>query len=365
MRIALSRSNRSSRLALLALVFACHEPPASRSSTVASVAPAAPVDPAAARGEPSLPLTLLADVDLPGKAVRFDYQDVDPAKQHLVISHMNDACVVVVNLDGSLVRVIPDIPTARGVVVAADVGRIFVTSSPNQLVIIDNDTLAELSRVPTGKSPDGVGWDPSHRVVGVSDQADGGISLIAGSGSGARTQVIVGSETGNVVFDPARATFWITAVMDMPPDQLIGVDPTAARVTERIRLPGCQGAHGLRIHPDGKSAFIACEDNNQLLRVNLDGDHAVALGPTGAGPDVLSIDATLGWLYVAAESGDLTVFDLTRPGVNLLGRDHPGSNAHSVAVDPVTHRAFFPLAKGPKGTPVLRIMQPSHLAAKG
>jgi DNA-binding beta-propeller fold protein YncE len=156
----------------------------------------------------------------------------------------------------------------------------------------------------------------------------------------------------------------VTVVTDASPNQLVGVDPTATRVTAKIPLPGCQGAHGLRIHPDGKSALVACEDNDQLLRVDLDGNHAVALGPTGAGPDVMSIDAKLGWLYVAAETGDLTVFDLTRPGVSLLGRDRPGSHAHSVAVDPATHRVFFPLVKGAKGTPVLRIMQPSNLAQK-
>jgi DNA-binding beta-propeller fold protein YncE len=356
---------RLSCIAALALFLACRDSQASHSSTVANVVPAAPADSAAAPSGPSLPLTLVADVDLPGNAVRFDYQDLDPAKQHLVIAHMNDAAVVIVNLDGTVAKVVPDIPTARGVVVGDDVGRIFVTSSPNQLVIIDNDTLAEVSRVTTGRSPDGVGWDPMHRVVGVSDQGDGAISLIADSGSGTRTQLALGSETGNVVFDPGRGIFWITVVTDSPPNQLIGVDPTAARVTEKIGLPGCQGAHGLRIHPDGKSAFVACEDNDQLLRVDLTGDHAVALGPTGAGPDVMSIDATLGWIYVAAESGDLTVFDLTRPGVNLLGRDHPGDNSHSVAVDPVTHRVFFPLVKGPKGTPVLRIMQPSNLDQKG
>jgi DNA-binding beta-propeller fold protein YncE len=365
MGIAPSRSDQSWRVAVLALLFACHDPQASRSSTVASVPAAAPVGPAAARGEPSLPLTLLGDVDLPGNAVRFDYQDIDPAKQHLVVAHMNDSSIVVVNLDGSLVKLLPGIPTARGVVVADEVGRIFVTSLPNQLVILDNDTLTEVRRVPTGKSPDGVAWDPTHRVVGVSDQGDGAISLIADAGSGRRTQLLLGSETGNVAFDPERRIFWITVVTDAPPNQLVGVDPTAARVTEKIPLPGCQAAHGLRIHPDGKSAFVACEDNDQLLRVDLAGNHAVALGPTGAGPDVMSIDANLGWLYVAAESGDLTVFDLSRPGVILLGRDHPGANAHSVAVDPATHRVFFPLVKGAKGTPVLRMMQPSNLAQKG
>jgi sugar lactone lactonase YvrE len=149
------------------------------------------------------------------------------------------------------------------------------------------------------------------------------------------------------------------------PDELVGVDPVAARVTAKIALPGCRGAHGLRLHPDGQSAFVACEDNDQLLRVGLGGEHAVTSSPTGAGPDVMCIDAGLGWLYVAAESGDLTVFDITVPGVHLLGREHPGEHAHSVAADPLTHRTFFPLVKGPKGTPVLRILQPSNLLRKG
>jgi hypothetical protein len=65
------------------------------------------------------------------------------------------------------------------------------------------------------------------------------------------------------------------------------------------------------------------------------------------------------WLYVAAESGDLTVFDLGQPGVALIGHDQPGDSSHSVVVDPASHRVFFPLKAGPSGSPVLRIMRPS------
>src|SRR4051794_32285418 len=58
----------------------------------------------------SLPLQLVADVPLPGLSVRFDYQDLDPAKGHLVIAHMDDASVVIVNTsDGSLVKILPGI----------------------------------------------------------------------------------------------------------------------------------------------------------------------------------------------------------------------------------------------------------------
>ena len=352
-------SRRSPWSSCVVLLAACRGAPPS-STTAATSSPPPSAEAGAVTRAPSLPLVLVADVDLPGKAVRFDYQDLDATNGHLVIAHMNDASVVVANLgDGSVVKVLPDIPVARGVVVAPDVGRIFVTSAPNELVIFDSGTLAEIARVKTGKGPDGVGWDPVHKTVGVSDQGDGALSLIAGSGNGARTQVPLGSETGNVVFDASRAVFWITVVTPAPPDRLVAVDPLAAKVTTSIALPGCSGAHGLRIHPDGKSALVACEGNSRVVRVELEGAHALTSAASGKDPDVLAIDPGLGWLYVAAESGELTVFDLGKPGLVEIGRDHPGGASHSVAVDPATHRVFFPLLAGPKGAPVLRIMKPT------
>jgi DNA-binding beta-propeller fold protein YncE len=304
-------------------------------------------------------LVLVADVPLPGKAVRFDYQDIDAAKQRLFIAHMNDASVVVVStVDGKLVKVIGNVPTPRGVAVAESVKRVFVTSSPGKLVIIDSDALVEVGRVATGNGPDGVAWDFTHGVVGVSDQGDGALSLIADAGTGSRRQVALGSATGNVVFDRARALFWITVEADSGPDSLVSLEPVAAKIVAKIPLPGCAGAHGLRIHPDGKSALVACEGNSKVARVELDGAHQLSLSPSGSDPDVIAIDAGLGWLYVAAESGDVRLFDLTKPGLVPIGREHPGKASHSVAVDPATHRVFFPLAVGPNGTPTLRIMQP-------
>jgi DNA-binding beta-propeller fold protein YncE len=309
-----------------------------------------------------LPLVLVADVPWPGGATRFDYQDIDTGQAHLVVAHMNDGTLVIANLsDGSVIKQLPSIPVVRGVAIADDVGIIFATSSPSQLVLIDNKSLTEIRRVSTGNGPDGVAWDPTHKMVGVSDQGDGALDLIGNSGSGTRTPVPLGNETGNVVFDTARGWFWITVVKATPPDQLVAVDPTTAKVVTSIGLPGCSGAHGLRLHPDGQSAFIACESNNMLAHVDLAGSHSVATGPTGSGPDVLSIDPSLGWLYVAAESGDLTVFDSKQAGVALIGHDSPGSNSHSVAVDTITHRVFFPLMTGPQGTPVLRIMRPTGI----
>jgi YVTN family beta-propeller protein len=312
---------------------------------------------------PNLPLALVADVPLPGGATRLDYQEIDPMQAHLVVAHMNDNSVLILKLaDGSVAKLLPDISTPRGVAVADNAGRIFVTSLPAQVVIIDNESLSEIARVPTGNSPDGVGYDPVHRIVGVSDQADGAISLIANAGSGARKQTRLGVETGNVIFDPSRNLFWAAVVTAKKPDQLMAVDPLGGTIVTQIGLPGCSGAHGLRLHPDGNSAFVACENNNVLARVDLGGEHAVVTSRTGNGPDVMAIDPGLGWLYVAAESGDLVVFDIFKTGLVSIDREHPGDDSHTVAVDPVTHRVFFPLMAGPGGKPILRILRP-NLAA--
>src|SRR5204863_8244643 len=97
----------------------------------------------------------------------------------------------------------------------------------------------------------------------------------------------------------------------------------------------------------------------KVARVELDGAHALSLAASGADPDVLAIDAGLGWLYVAAESGDVRIFDLNKAGLVSIGREHPGKSSHSVAVDPTTHHVFFPLAVGRSGRPELRIMRPA------
>jgi DNA-binding beta-propeller fold protein YncE len=80
--------------------------------------------------------------------------------------------------------------------------------------------------------------------------------------------------------------------------------------------------------------------------------------PVGADPDVLAFDAALQRLYVSAESGVITIFDERDRGLQRVGECMFAPNAHSVAVDPSTHRVYFPL-QNINGKPVLRIAVPS------
>ena len=54
--------------------------------------------------------------------------------------------------------------------------------------------------------------------------------------------ITLGDETGNVAYDQTKHTMYATA---RTPDALVAIDPVTRRITNRIRLPGCDGAHGV------------------------------------------------------------------------------------------------------------------------
>jgi hypothetical protein len=73
---------------------------------------------------------------------------------------------------------------------------------------------------------------------------------------------------------------------------------------------------------------------------------------------VLSLDAGLGRLYVAAEDGVVGIYDIGRGSLRTIGRARLAGGAHTVAVDPATHLVYFPLPNV-GGGPALRIMEPA------
>ena len=70
-------------------------------------------------------------------------------------------------------------------------------------------------------------------------------------------------------------------------------------------------------------------------------------------------DPGLHRLYVSAESGVITIFDERDRGLQKVGEGLFALNAHSVAVDPRTHRVYFPL-QNIDGKAVLRVAVPSE-----
>ena len=78
----------------------------------------------------------------------------------------------------------------------------------------------------------------------------------------------------------------------------------------------------------------------------------------GGTPDVLAFDPLLGRLYVASESGTVSVFQADGKALRKVAEGVAGPNAHAVAVDQASHNIYLPLANL-NGKPVMRIMAPA------
>lgn len=104
-----------------------------------------------------------------------------------------------------------------------------------------------------------------------------------------------------------------------------------------------QGPHGLGIDADAGRAFFTCEGNAKLLALDLCSIQADFAGEVGKTPDILDLDRALQRLYVAAESGALTVFDHSSGAVRQLLKGEAGPNAHTVAADSAAHHVCLRL----------------------
>jgi YVTN family beta-propeller protein len=309
---------------------------------------------AAPVSQPGAPvLERIADVPLPGPAVRFDYLSIDTTSNRLYISHMNAGQLVVFDLNSrSVVDTIGDLPRITGVWPVPTLGKVYASVPGHHYVaVIDAGTLRVEARVGSIGFPDGMAYAPGMRKLYVSDESGGGEIVIDAPTDRVVATIPLGGEAGNTVYDPGSGRM-LVAVQSR--NEIAEIDPRNDRVIARHPLAGASHPHGLSVDARGRLLFVANEDNATLLVVDLNTMRVTSHVSVGEEPDVLAFDP--GWrrLYVASESGEVAVFNARGDSLEAQGRFRM-PHAHSVAVDPRTHRVYFPLQEV-EGRPLLRIM---------
>lgn len=303
------------------------------------------------------PLRVVTDVALPGAASRFDYQSLDDATGRLFISHMGAGQLVVFDVRSEKVLANLDgFPTVTGVLAVPAEHRAYASAAGDHtVVIVDEATFKTVARVPGPRFPDGIAYAPQQRRVFVSDESGEQDFAIDATTNAVVAQIALGGEAGNTQYD-ARSQCIIVAVQTT--NQLAVIDPASATIVRRVTLDPAVGfPHGVYIDAPHRLAFIAGEESATVGVLDLETWRWRQVLPVGKSPDVLAFDPTLGRLYVAAESGVVSVFDEKDRTLTQLGA-YRAPRAHSVAVDSRTHRVYLPLASV-EGRPVLRILVPT------
>ena len=332
--------------------------PASCTAAARSMTPASWQPPRVPPRPPPAPgLTLVREIPLPGPANRFDYQSFDPATHRIYMNHMDAGRTIVFDADSSrVVAEIPGVPRATGVLAVPSHHRVYISAAgAHEVVVVDDRTLKTAGRVGGIHFPDGIAYAPEADKVFVSDEA-GSADVVIDARTGAkRSTIALGGEAGNTHYDSVSHCI-VVAVQTR--NELVAIDPITERIVQRYTVPGSDHPHGFTIDEADRLAFISCEGNAALIVLDLRTMKPIQRVKVGDDPDVLAWDPDWRRLYVAAESGLLSAFWLDGTTLEPAGEIH-APHAHTVSVDPRTHRVYLPL-ENVGGRPVLRIYEPAQ-----
>ena len=303
-------------------------------------------------------LKQVADVPMPGPAVRFDYQTLDAGHNRLYIAHMNaDQLVVFDTRTQQVIANLDGFKRVHGVIAAPEIDRVSASvTGDHQVAAVDMKSLKTVAMTGPVSYPDGLAYSPATKRVFVSDEHGGVDAVVDTTTNKLLANIPLGGGAGNTVYDSGSGHI-LVAVHSV--NELVVIDPAAMKIIGRYSLPGIKNPHGIVLDLASRLAFVAGEENHSLAVVDLVSMKVLSTHQVGEDPDVLAFDSGLKRLYVSAESGTVTVFEEVGHDLKDLGQFHL-PHAHTVSVDPKTHLVYFPL-ENVDGHPLLRIMEPRNL----
>lgn len=191
-------------------------------------------------------LMKVADIPLPGPAVRFDYQSLDAKNGRLYIAHMNaDQLVVFDTEKRKLVANLDGFKRVHGVIAVPEINRVFASATgEHQMAAVDMNTLKIVGTAGPINYPDGLAYSPATKRVFVSDE-HGGVDAVADSQTNKLiTSIPLGGGAGNTVYDSGSGHI-LVAVHGV--NELVSIDPAAMKIIGRYKLPGIENPHGIAL----------------------------------------------------------------------------------------------------------------------
>jgi DNA-binding beta-propeller fold protein YncE len=297
---------------------------------------------------------VVADVPLPGKPARFDYQSFDPSAGRLWIAHMGAGEVLAFDVGSrTVVTRVTGMAGVTGLRVVPSLGRVFAAlSGAHEVAVLDNRSGQVIARVPGGRFPDGLAYAPPARRLYVSDEYGRQELVIDVPSYTARRPIQLGGEAGNTQYDSVANRIWVAVQTS---NELVAIDPTTDSIVDRIPLPGVERPHGFALDAAHRVIYVTGEGNGRLGVLDLRTRQILKTYPVGDEPDVLALDPERLRLFVGAESGVIATFDVSADSLVPLP-SYRAPHAHSVAVDRSSHLVYVPL-ENVGGRPVLRILQ--------
>jgi DNA-binding beta-propeller fold protein YncE len=247
------------------------------------------------------------------------------------------------DLKASTVSEMSGAGAAHGVALVPTVNVAFITrSEANTVDVFDPKSLRQLASIPVADDADAILYIPSARLVYVAHR-DADLATLIDPEKRATVGTIqlfgkpefpaVDSLSG-LLFQNLKDTNEVTAI-DVGHRSVVGQWP----------LTPCVGPSGMAIDSEQRRLFAVCSGNAKLVVFDLDRHRVITWLGVGGGPDSVAFDPGAHRIYAAGRAGEMTVIQQDGPdNYRVLDEIHTHYGAHTLTVDPVSHRVFVAYA---------------------
>lgn len=237
------------------------------------------------------------------------------------------------------ISTLPGSGAVHGVLLLPSTNLAFVTrSEENTVDAFDPITLQSLARIPVAEDADAILFDPTSKLVYVAHGDAHSATLINPD-----TRVVVGTIAfeGKPEFPALDSKTGLLYQNLADTSMVAAVDVAKKSVVGKWSLAPCDGPSGMAIDSENRRLFAVCSRNATLVVFDIEDHKVITSVKIGGGPDSVAYDAILRRLYTAGKSGKLNVIQQDGPDrYQTLAEISTHYGAHTLTLDPVTHRVF-------------------------
>jgi len=280
----------------------------------------------------------------------WDYLFADSVNGQLYVSHGTEVDVVDLASEKPTGK-ITGMKRIHGIAVANDLNRGYISDGgDDDVIIFDLKSHEVLQKVPAGKNPDGILYDPySKRVFAFNGRSNDVTAIDAASGKGAGTIALDGKP--EFPASDGKGNLYVN-IEDK--SEIVQIDPQTLKVKKTWSISPCEEPSGLAIDLEARRLFSVCS-NNKMAVVNADSGQVITTVAIGNGPDAAAYDPGRKLVFSSNGEGNLTVVRQDGPDkYTVIATVSTERSARTMALDAKTHKIYLSAAQlgaAPEATP--------------
>jgi DNA-binding beta-propeller fold protein YncE len=233
--------------------------------------------------------------------------------------------------------------STHGVTLVPELNVAFVTrSGENTVDVFDPTSLQLIGRIPVADDADAILYIPSANLVYVAHGDPKLATLIDPEKRATVGTIQLPGKPEFPAFDSGSGLLFqnledinFVAAIDVGKRSVVGQWP----------LSPCEGPSGMAIDSEQRRLFAVCKGNAKLVVFDLKKHQVIASLEIGGGPDSVAFDHDLHRIYTTGKTGTMTVIQQDGPDAyRILDKIHTHYGAHTLTVDPVSHKVFVAYA---------------------